>query len=252
MVRRWATTETSRVPYALTARVYDQIYSWKDYDGEARRIRRLIREYGPPRPSRLLDVACGTGAHLQPLSRGFECTGIDISAEMLRVARKKLPHVRFVRGRMESFALAPRFDAITCLFSAIGYVRNERDLRRTFRGFAAHLRPGGVAIVEPWFTPARYHTGRLTLRTFGTKSFPIARMNLAVRRGDRSLMDMHHLVGTRRGVRHWVEHHDLGMFAVRTYLAAFRAAGFRARYLRNGLMKGRGLYVAVLPARTQG
>jgi ubiquinone/menaquinone biosynthesis C-methylase UbiE len=242
------TTETSAVPYALTARVYDRIYTWKDYDSEARRIHRLIREFGPPHPSRLLDVACGTGAHLERLAKWYDCTGIDISEGMLRIARKKLPHVRFARGRMESFALAERFDAITCLFSAIGYVRSERDLRRTLRRFAAHLRPGGVAIVEPWFTPGAYHPGRIHLGTFGTKSFPIARMNLSGRRGDRSIMDMHHLVGTSSGVRHWVEHHDLGLFTVRAYLAAFRAAGFRPRYLRNGFMKGRGLYVAVLRA----
>ena len=234
------------VPYALTARVYDEIYSWKDYRAESGRIRRLIRENGPPRAKRLLDVACGTGSHLAYLSRWYDSTGLDLTEGMLRVARRKLPNVRFVRGRMEEFDLGAKYDAVTCLFSAIAYVRSERDLRRTIRNFANHLRPGGVAIVEPWLLLSGYRTGTVHVRTFGSDRLPIVRMSLSARRGMRSIMDMHHLVGTPGGVRHWVEHHDLGMFPVRTYLQAFRAAGFRVRFLRNGLMKQRGLYVAVL------
>lgn len=240
-------TDAPESAYALTAAIYDQIYAWKDYAADARRIRRLIRTYGPVRPRSLLDVACGTGSHLAYLGRGFEATGLDLNEGMLRVARKKLPQVRFVRGRMERFRLREKFDVITCLFSAIGYVRSEEELRRTFRNFATHLRPGGVAIVEPWLTTAAYRAGHIHLGTYGDRRFPIVRMNLSERRGDRSIMEMHHLVGTPQGVRHWVERHDLGMFPVRTYLAAFRAAGFRARFLRDGLIKGRGLYVAVLP-----
>jgi hypothetical protein len=147
---------------------------------------------------------------------------------------------------MEDFDLGRKYDAVTCLFSAIGYVRSDEDLRRTLRNFATHLRPGGVAIVEPWLTAKTYRTGSLHLRTFGNEALPIARMSLAEKRGNRSILNMHHLVGTPQGVRHWVEHHDMGMFEVRTYLAAFRAAGFRVRFVKNGFMEGRGLYVAVL------
>jgi SAM-dependent methyltransferase len=237
------------LPYSFTARIYDQIYAWKDYAADARRIRALVRQYGPPHPRTLLDVACGTGAHLAYLSHGLDATGLDLNEGMLRVARRKLPTVRFVRGRMEEFDLGRRFDVITCLFSAIGYVRSVNDLRRTLRNFARHLAPGGVAIVEPWLRSAVYRPGLIHVGTYGAPKFPIVRMNLSAKRGNRSIMDMHHLVATPQGVRHWVEHHDMGMFAVHTYLAAFRAAGLRARFLRNGLMKDRGLYVAVRPAR---
>jgi SAM-dependent methyltransferase len=236
-------------PYALTARVYDEIYAWKDYEVEARRVRQLIRQYGLPRSRTLLDVACGTGAHLRYFSRWFDATGLDSNEGMLREARKNVPHVRFVRRRMEEFDLGKRFDVVTCLFSAIGYVKSVGELRRTLRNFAAHLAPGGVAIVEPWLTPSTFHEGNLNVRTFGSEKLPIARMSLSEKRGDRSVLDMHHLVGTPAGVRHWVERHDMGLFGVSTYLAAFRVAGFRPRFLRQGLMKGRGLYVAVLRPR---
>jgi ubiquinone/menaquinone biosynthesis C-methylase UbiE len=240
---------TPAAPFALTARVYDEIYAWKNYASEADRIRQLIRKYGPASPATLLDVACGTGSHLGFLSRWYQCTGVDASPGMLRVARQRSPDGHFVRARMEDFELEERFDAITCLFSAIAYVRNERDLRGTLQNFAAHLAPGGVAIVEPFIQPSSYRVGSIHAQMFGSEALPIARMNVSRKRGERAIMDMHHLVGTPEGVRYWVERHDLGLFGVPTYLAAFRAAGLRARYLKKGLDPERGLYVAVNPRR---
>jgi SAM-dependent methyltransferase len=243
---------SARAPYALTSHVYDTIYSFKDYAEEARRIHGILREYGPKNAHTLLDVAYGTGEHLRFLSRWYEGTGLDVNAGMLRVARRKLPHVRFVRGRMESFRLGRRFDAVTCLFSAIAYARNPRALTTTLRRFADHLVPGGVAVVEPFVRSSKYRIGNVHLGTFGTPEFPIARMDRSDRVRDRAIMDMHHLVGTPSGVRHWVERHDLGLFSERTYLTAFRRAGFDARYLETGFMRDRGLYVAVLRAQTAG
>ena len=233
-------------PYRYSAAIYDRIYAWKDYAEESRRLRRWIQRYGRRGSRTLLDVACGTGNHLRYLSRHFQTTGVDADAGMLREARRKLPDVRFVRARMETFDLGRRFDVITCLFSAIGHVRSSRDLTRTLRTFAKHLEPGGLVLIEPWLTRETYRPGYVHLGIYGGKRWPIARMNLSAQRGSRSIMDMHHLVATPRGVQHWVEHHDLGMFDRATFLAAFRAAGFRARYRRNGLMPGRGMYVAVL------
>jgi SAM-dependent methyltransferase len=238
--------------YSFSAPIYDRIYSGKDYAGESRQIVRWIRQYGRARSRTLLDVACGSGNHLAHLSRRFEATGVDSEERMLRVARRKLPRARFVRGRMESFRLGRTFDAITCLFSAIGYVRSESELRRTIRNFARHLAPGGIAIVEPWLTRGQYRAGAVHARIYGTPKDPIVRMDVSARRGDRSILDLHHLIATRGGVRHWVERHDLGMFSVRTYLAAFRAAGFRARYRRRGFLRGRGIYLAVLSKRPRG
>lgn len=230
--------------YPLTVRVYDRVYSWKDYAAEARRVRQLVRRYGRPSARTLLDVGCGTGSHLRYLSRWFDATGLDVSKEMLAVAKRKLPNVRFVRGAMQSFRLSETFDVITCLFSAIGYVRSEADLRRTIRHLSEHLNPGGALIVEPWLTPGEYRGGSVHLETYGTKQHPIVRMNTAVRRGSRSVLDMHYLAADRGRVVHWEERHDLALFDTSTYLAAFRSVGLRVRHLASQFTTRRGLFVA--------
>jgi len=233
--------------YRHSARIYDRVYAWKDYRSEARRIHDLVRRYGPPRARTLLDVACGTGSHLRYLTRWYEVTGLDASREMLREARRKLPRVRFVLGTMQEFDRRERFDVITCLFSAIGHVRSERDLRRTIANFARHLAPGGVLLVEPWVTPEEWRTGSFHLGTYGTRERPIVRLHVSLRTGARSRMDMHYLAADRGKVLHWVERHDLTLFDVATQLRAYRAAGLKVRRLASRFSTTRGLYLAVKP-----
>jgi hypothetical protein len=72
----------------------------------------------------------------------------------------------------------------------------------------------------------------------------IARMNLAEREGDLSVMDMHHLVATPAGVEHIVARHELGLFTVEQYEDAFRAAGLDVELFPEAL-NGRGRYVGV-------
>jgi ubiquinone/menaquinone biosynthesis C-methylase UbiE len=243
-MERSARTLRPEGPYSAVAQVYDQIYSWKDYGLEAHRLREIVRRSDGRRARTLLDVACGTGAHLRYLSRWFEATGLDLNASMLAVAHRRLPGVRLVRAPMQGFRLNQKFDVITCLFSAIGYVRSEADLRRTLRTFARHLHDGGVVIVEPWITPQNWRPGKVRLVAHRTRAGAVVRMDRATTRGGRSRLEMHYLVGTKGQVRHWSEVHTMGLFSRATMEGAFRAAGLRVRYLNRGFMPGRGLYVA--------
>ncbi len=236
--------------YGGLASYYDPLHSAKGYAEEGRRVRDVVRRFGPPHARTLLDVACGTGGHLQYLQRWFECRGLDASAPMLRIARRRVPGVPLTRGRMESFRLAARFDVITCLFSAIGYVRTLPALEGTLRNFARHLRPGGVAVIEPWIAPEEYRAGTSHLFTFDTPQLRIARMNVSARRGNQSILEFHYLVAEPgRPVRYARDRHVLGLFSVPQTLERMRRAGFRARFFPRGLStrRDRGLYVGVRP-----
>jgi SAM-dependent methyltransferase len=134
------------------AEVYDLLYAeghGKDYQAEAAELATLIRHRCPQARS-LLDVACGTGGHLLHLRRHFDhAEGLELSAPMRARAAAKLPGVPIHGGDLRDFHLSRRFDAVTCLFSAIGYVRDLHELRGGVRTMTAHLNPGGVLVVEP-------------------------------------------------------------------------------------------------------
>jgi SAM-dependent methyltransferase len=230
--------------FSRSARIYDAIYaSIRDYPREAAQLDELIQARRPAARS-LLDVACGTAAHLEHLVGRYEVEGLDLEPEMLAVARERLPEVRFIEADMASFDLGRRFDAVVCMFSSIGYVRTEKRLRSAIASMARHLESDGVLIVEPWARPENWQDGRLAAVFVDEPELKIARMNVSASRGTTSIVDFNYLMATPDGIEHFTELHELGLFTVDQHLAAFSAAGLDAEHDPEGPM-GRGLYVAV-------
>jgi ubiquinone/menaquinone biosynthesis C-methylase UbiE len=233
------------------AKQYDLLVAGKDYRSESRRLVALAHRYCRSGGREWLDVACGTGGHLRFLRKSYSVTGVDISAPMLEVAQSRLPTTRFLRADMRTFRLPATFDVISCLFSAIGHLRSEREVRTTFENFERHLRPGGVAFVEPWIDPSDFRSGHVHLFAHRTPTAAVARMAYSTRRGRHSRVRYHYLIGEAdRGVEYF-EETDVGLLVSRGRLMEMmRQAGLRPRFLRKGLHAARGLLVGVkLPPR---
>ena len=131
------------------AQYYDLIYSWKDYQKEADKIKSLIKKHKESDGHDLLEVACGTGKHLPYLKDSFSILATDLNKAMLSVARKNISDVTFKQADMIKLNLDKKFDVILCLFSSIGYVKTYQNLTKTIQNFAKHLKVGGVVIIEP-------------------------------------------------------------------------------------------------------
>lgn len=229
--------------FSRSARIYDAIYaSIRHYPREAAELDALIQARRPGART-LLDVACGTGAHLEHLAGRYEVEGLDADGEMLAVARERLPDVTFHEADMADFDLGRAYDAVVCMFSSIGYVQTKERLRSAAAAMARHLEPGGVLVVEPWLAPEQWLDRHVAATFVDEPELKVARMNVSDRRGDISIVDFHYLVATLDGVEHFTELHELGLFTVEQHLAAFRAAGLAVEHDPEGPM-GRGLYVA--------
>lgn len=242
--------------YTRMAELYDLIYSFKDYASESRTLRDIIehcartprRERVPSGQGGLLDVACGTGVHLSHLREWYDVEGIELSPWMIDVARRRLPDVPLHQYDMRYFDLGRRFDAVTCLFSAIGYLRSVGELRKAIATMARHLLPGGLVIVEPWHTPDRFIDGGTEAQVAKGDTLKVARVIVGRRHGDTSVLEMHHMVASESGVERFLERHELTLFTHEQYLSAFAAAGLVAVHDAEGL-GNRGLYVGLASAR---
>lgn len=231
--------------YTKSARFYDAIYSFKDYEAEAKKVHEFIQQYASRDCQTLLDVATGTGAHLPFLQKHYTVEGLDLEPGMLEAARKRLPDVTFHKASMVDFDLGKQFDVITCLFSAIGYALTIDDLNQTLTTFAKHLHNGGVAIIEPWLDPAVYQPGTVHATFVDETDLKISRMVRSEREGDIAVMPMHYMVATpEEGVVYFVETHRLRLFTPDQYLNAIWQAGLTAHLIGGGLTN-RGLYVGV-------
>jgi len=232
--------------YKEFADIYDLIYSFKDYKKEVKKIKKLIKKYKSTDGSELLDVACGTGKHLQYFKDSFICTGVDINEGMLNVAKNKVKGVIFKQADMVNFDLNNEFDIIISLFSSIGYVKTYTNLEKTIVNFANHLKQGGVLIIEPWFTKSTYWVGHPGMTTYDGDDIKIARLNTAKIENDLSVMDMHYLIVEKNNdVKYFVDKHELGLFDTDKTLELMKKAGLKAEFLKDGLMKERGLYIGV-------
>jgi ubiquinone/menaquinone biosynthesis C-methylase UbiE len=236
--------------FEKSAEYYDAIYDavGKNYKREANRLRRLIQEHKRSAGNTLLDVACGTGRHLMFLKRHFNVEGLDLDPILLEIARKRNRGVPFYIGDMQTFKLQRQFDVITCLFSAIGYMKTVSGLQRAVRNMERHLKTGGVLIVEPWLTPTKYSPRHLSAVFVNMPELKIVRMNNALRKSNRSILDFHYMVGTPEKISYFRETEDFGLFTRKQYMSAFRSAGLKVHYDPRGLI-GRGLYVGRKPLR---
>jgi ubiquinone/menaquinone biosynthesis C-methylase UbiE len=233
------------VPYTSRPDLYDLEYSFKDYCGEAATLERIIRKRHP-QATTLLDVACGTGKHLEHLQAHFECEGTDLDGGLLEVARRRVPGVPLHEADMRTLELDRQFDVITCLFSAIGFVGGPDGLNAAARAFARHLGAGGLALVEPWLTPDRWVPNRPHLQSYEEPELVLARATVSGLRDERiSTTEMHYLVATPGGVEHFVEEHELYLFTNEEMRDAFEDAGFDVDYDAEGPI-GRGLWICSL------
>lgn len=134
--------------FTRSARFYDAIYSFLDYEGDAALLHTMIQARVPGAAT-LLDVACGTGLHLHHLTHHYTAEGLDLDATMLLIARERCPDVPFHEGDMADFDLGRTFDAVLCMFSAIAYTKTTERLRQRRR-----------FLLSGWHVPWKKHGPR--------------------------------------------------------------------------------------------
>lgn len=236
--------------YEELAHWYDPLYAatGKDHVAEARALLDVAQRLGV-RPTSLLDVACGTGQHLATFREVIDdVVGLDHAPGMLEVARERLPDdVPLRHGDMRRFDLERTFDVVTCLFSAIGHVRDEGDLDAAIAAMARHVAPGGALLVEPWLTPERVRgDGMRTLDTVTTADGVCARASRSELRGDVLVVQFAWAIATPEGIQTAEESHRMPLFTKERYLEAVGASGLDPSWLDvPALSAERGLLVGV-------
>ncbi|MFN8493318.1 MAG: class I SAM-dependent methyltransferase [Caldilineaceae bacterium] len=234
--------------FTKSAEYYDAIYAavGKNYEQEAERLHSFIQTHKRAPGNTLLDIACGTGAHLRYLRPFYTVEGLDADAEILAVAQQKFPDVAFHQGDMVDFNLGRAFAVVTCLFSSIGYVKTLPRLQQAIQNLAAHTLPSGLVLIEPWFSPGFLRPDYLGALLVDQSELKVARISRTEIVGNVSLLNFHYLIATPEGVEYKTERHELGLFTHEEYLAAFTAGGLTVVHDAEGL-DGRGLYIGVKP-----
>lgn len=212
--------------FTQSAAWYDMLHSQKDYAGEACALADLVRRVFPGARS-LLDVACGTGRHLEHFRDNFQCHGIDLDPNLLEIARSRLRGIPLERADMLDFRMYKRFDVIVCLYYAIGYARTSAGLRSAIQCMAEHLNPHGIIVIEPWILYEEWRDGITYSDLVTAEGVTVKRVYTSHRSG--SLVDMEVSYAVQQETR--TELHKLGLFTRQDYADAIAGSGLNFGWL---------------------
>ena len=111
--------------------------------------------------TRLLDIGCGSGyAAALAAQRGAKLTGIDLTPELIEIARGRVPGADFRIGPMDDLPFEDAcFDAAVA-FNALQFAE---DPRRAVREAARVLAPGGLLAAATFAEPERNESTALHL-----------------------------------------------------------------------------------------
>jgi ubiquinone/menaquinone biosynthesis C-methylase UbiE len=232
--------------YESLAPYYDLLYHWKDYPAESELIRKEVARHKRCAGKTLLDVACGTGAHLVYLSQHFNCEGMDFNKAMLKEARKKRLRTALFQGDMLTLNTGKTYDVITCLFGSIAYTRTVGNLKKALKNFYRHLNPGGICLVDAFVAKSEFHDGMPHMQVYEDEDLKIARAVVSTCRRNTGLFDFHFLITERdKGVRHFQDYHEIALFEHEMILKCMEDVGFKTQLKNKGLDRKRPLFIGV-------
>lgn len=133
------------------AQVYDKLQD-ADYEAFVDYYEKIFEKLGK-KPELVLDIGCGTGNITLPMARrGYEMIGLDLSCEMLNIAREKAMEegleILFLNQDMCEMELYGTVDAMVCALDGLNYVTDINDLEKFFKLANNYLNPGGVLIFD--------------------------------------------------------------------------------------------------------
>lgn len=147
--------------YHEFAWAYDLLQT-EDVSARVDFLQAALARYGIGAGCSALDAGCGTGRYAVELARrGLRVCGVDQSAELVAVARKRAGSgdgVPFAVGDLLSLSFRKSFDFVLCR-GVLNDLVADAAREEIFRQFAAWLRPGGILTFDArdWArTVARY------------------------------------------------------------------------------------------------
>ena len=128
---------------------YLRIYQHRD-ETEAEHVVDLIARFLEGHDVRsVLDLGCGAGRHARVLCERWWTVGLDLSAALLKIARREMPDAPYVRADMRELPFAPEsFDLVVNLFTSFGYFEDDRENERVLVRVCDALRRGGTLVID--------------------------------------------------------------------------------------------------------
>lgn len=143
---------------------YEIAFSFRNIAAEVETMLECSRRYSTLSPKRFFEIGCGNSPHMEELiARGFEYTGIDLSADMLEYSRQRASKAKItpelIQANMTEFSIGRKVDFAFVMLGSI-YASSTRELASHFDSVSHALNPGGLYLLD-WciqFDPLAEHS----------------------------------------------------------------------------------------------
>ena len=208
----------------------------------------IIKKTTQGRAKELLNLGCGGGHNDNTLKKHFEVNGVDISENMLGLARRLNPEVTYLVGDICKVRLKKRFDAVT-IFDSVVFMLNEDDLRALFKTAFVHLKPGGIFLTFQVNNPEQFKQNghRYSVHRQGDIEIALVE-NVYDPDPEDTTYELTYVYLIRRAGRLKIEtdRHLVGNFRLETIVALLKEAGFDVETSGKSI-KGCPVFICVKP-----
>lgn len=225
-----ATMKNQRRLYRDLSWTWPIISPPEDYIEESERIKRLIRKHSKIPVKTLLNLGCGGGHVDWVLKKYFAITGVDISPNMLKNARKLNPQITYFKADIRTVRLKKEFDAVV-LHDSVNYMLTRNDLKAVFKTAYVHLKPGGVlwTYVEEHNKIQQNRTKLSTSKQGNTEITFIENYYDPNPRDTTYEFVFVYLIRKNKKLRIHTDRHLCGIFKLKTWFSVIREVGFKVK-----------------------
>lgn len=132
---------------------YLNVYRHRNDEEAGKLVRLILSNVHLNEGADIIDLACGSGRHsILFADRGFNVTAVDLSENLLNVARKNAENlgltIDFVNADLRNFCITSKFDLAVNLFTSFGYFESDIENYLLFSDACDLLKPGGYFVID--------------------------------------------------------------------------------------------------------
>ena len=213
--------------------LYDVIYSKKNYKAEVNLISQIIKKYLSSKVN-ILDIGCGTGEHtLELLKKHYKVTGVDISNEMLKIAKKKLLLNKLFSNNLYNLnaykvnKLNIKFDVVLLMFNVIGYLEN---IQFFFQNLKDCLKPNALIFFDYWSEKAvRKNPPKTTQKNFSCNRLKVKKVSKGKIIKNKVKVDLNLNIMKNNQTKTFDETHNVSFYDIRSLVKTIEKFGYKKK-----------------------
>ena len=209
------------------------IYSDKNYKEETNFISQIIKKFHSSNVN-ILDIGCGTGEHtLELLKKGYRVTGVDLSNEMLKIAKKKLLSNNLFSNNLYNLnaynvnKLDVKFNVVLMMFNVIGYLE---DIQLFFQKLKDCLEPNALIFFDYWSEKAvKKNPPKTTKKDFLLKEFKATRISKGKIIKNKVKVDLILNIIKENKTKSFDETHNVTFYDIRSLAKSLEKFGYKKK-----------------------